>query len=92
MFRRETAAMGGVLVSVSRVRISTDMSVCRGYLSIFPSARAEEILHNINANAAGLRYELGNRCRHQLRIIPTLRFFRDDSLDYIEHIDELLGK
>ncbi|MCH5181344.1 MAG: 30S ribosome-binding factor RbfA [Prevotellaceae bacterium] len=92
MFRRETAAMGGVLVSVSRVRISSDMSVCRGYLSIFPSERAEEMLRNINASAPQLRFELGNRCRHQLRIIPTLKFFRDDSLDYIEHIDELLGK
>lgn len=92
MFRRETAAMGGVLVSVSRVRISTDMSVCRGYLSVFPSERADEILRNVNANAPRLRFELGNRCRHQLRIIPTLRFFRDDSLDYIEHIDELLKK
>ena len=90
MFRRETAAMGGVLVSVSRVRISSDMSVCRGYLSIFPSERADEMLRNINAGAAQLRFELGNRCRHQLRIIPTLKFFRDDSLDYIDRIDQLL--
>ena len=59
MFRRQTAAMGGVLVSVSAVRISPDLSVARGYLSIFPSERAEEILKNINSNARTIRYELG---------------------------------
>lgn len=82
--------MHGVLVSVSAVRISPDMSICRGYLSIFPSERGQEILDNINKNVRELRYELGTRVRHQLRIIPELKFFIDDSLDYIEHIDELL--
>ena len=82
--------MHGVLVSVSAVRISPDLSVCRGYLSIFPSERGQEILDNINRNARELRYELGTRVRHQLRIIPELKFFIDDSLDYIEHIDQLL--
>ena len=52
--------------------------------------RGEEILNNINAHAKGIRFELGNRVRHQLRIIPELRFFLDDSLDYLEKIDELL--
>ena len=82
--------MGGVLVTVSVVRISPDLSVTRAYLSIFPSNRSEEILHNINAHAKSIRYELGSRVRFQLRIIPELRFFLDDSLDYLEKIDELL--
>ena len=90
MFRRQTAAMGGVLVSVSAVRISPDLSVARGYLSIFPSDRAEEILKNINSNARTIRYELGKIVRFQLRKIPELSFFIDDSLDYIEHIDNIL--
>ncbi|HIR38265.1 MAG TPA: 30S ribosome-binding factor RbfA [Candidatus Limisoma gallistercoris] len=90
MFRRQTAAMGGVLVSVSAVRISPDLSVARGYLSIFPSERAEEILKNINSNARTIRYELGKIVRFQLRKIPELSFFIDDSLDYIEHIDNIL--
>jgi ribosome-binding factor A len=84
--------MPGVLVSVSAVRISPDMSVCRVYLSVFPSERSAEIVSNINNNMKQVRLELGNRVRHQLRIIPELKFFVDDSLDYIEHIDELLKK
>ena len=90
MLQRQTQQVPGVLVSVSRVRISPDLSVCRGYLSVFPSERGEEIVANINANVKSVRFELGKRVRHQLRIIPELKFFIDDSLDYIEHIDELL--
>ena len=90
MLQRQTQQVPGVLVSVSRVRISPDLSVCRGYLSVFPSERGEEIVANINANVKTVRFELGKRVRHQLRIIPELKFFIDDSLDYIEHIDELL--
>ncbi|MGN0309771.1 MAG: 30S ribosome-binding factor RbfA [Bacteroides sp.] len=92
IFLLQTKSMHGVLVSVSAVRISPDMSVARAYLSIFPSERAEEIIKNINANMKSVRYELGTRVRYQLRIIPELKFFVDDSLDYAEHIDELLKK
>lgn len=90
IFLLQTKAMNGVLVSVSIVRISPDMSVARVYLSVFPSERSEEIVKNINDNMKSIRYELGNRVRHQLRIIPELKFFVDDSLDYIENIDRLL--
>ena len=90
IFQKETKAMGGVLVSVSAVRISPDMSVARAYLSVFPSNRGEEILANINQNTKSIRFEIGNRVPHQLRIIPEFRFFIDDSLDYLEKIDELL--
>ena len=92
IFQKQTQAMHGVLVSVSAVRISPDMSGCRAYLSVFPSERSQEIVDNVNNNMRELRYELGTRVRHQLRIIPELKFFIDDSLDYIEHIDELLKK
>lgn len=91
IFMLQTKAMKGVLVTVSVCRISPDMSICRVYLSVFPSARAEEIIKNINENAKSLRYELGKRVRYQLRIIPELKFFLDDSLDYIENIDHLLN-
>jgi ribosome-binding factor A len=64
--------------------------VCTAYLSVFPSEKGEEIIRNVNDNQKTIRYELGTRVRNQLRIIPELRFFIDDSLDYIEHIDELL--
>jgi len=90
IFQSQTRMMRGVMVSVTRVRISPDLSVCTAYLSVFPSEKAEELLENINKNNKTIRYELGTRVRNQLRIIPELRFFVDDSLDYIEHIDELL--
>ncbi len=90
IFLLQTKAMNGVLISVSAVRISPDMSIARVYLSVFPSDRGEEIVNNINGNVKSIRYELGTRVRHQLRIIPDLKFFVDDSLDYIEKIDALL--
>ena len=92
IFQQQTRATHGTMVSVTRVKISPDLSICTAYLSIFPSEKGEEILANVNANTKGIRYELGTRVRNQLRIIPELRFFIDDSLDYIERIDELLKK
>ena len=92
IFLLQTKSMNGVLVSVSAVRISPDMSIARVYLSVFPSERSQEIVKNINDNMKSIRYELGTRVSHQLRIIPELKFFVDDSLDYAERIDELLKK
>ncbi len=92
IFQSQTRQMHGVMVSVTRVKISPDLSICTAYLSVFPSNRGEEIIKNVNDNKKTIRYELGTRVRNQLRIIPDLRFFIDDSLDYIEHIDELLKK
>ncbi len=92
IFQSQTRAMRGVMVSVTRCRISPDLSICTAYLSVFPSEKGEEIINNVNANEKTIRYELGTKVRHQLRIIPELRFFIDDSLDYIDHIDELLKK
>ncbi len=92
IFQQQTRAMHGVMVSVTRAKVSPDLSICTAHLSIFPSDRGEEILKNITANEKTIRYELGTRVRYQLRIIPELRFFIDDSLDYIERIDELLAK
>ena len=90
IFQQQTRMTHGVMVSVTRVKVSPDLSICTAYLSIFPSDKADEILKNIKSSDTTIRYELGTRTRHQLRIIPELRFFIDDSLDYIEHIDELL--
>lgn len=92
IFQSQTRMTHGVIVSVTRCRISPDLSICTAYLSIFPSEKGEELIKNITANEKTIRYELGKRVHNQLRIIPELRFFVDDSLDYIEHIDELLKK
>ena len=92
IFQSQTRMMHGVMVSVTRVKISPDLSICTAYLSVFPSEKGEEILNNVNANVKTIRDDLGQRIRNQVRIIPELRFFIDDSLDYIDHIDELLKK
>ena len=90
IFQEQTRSLHGVMVSVTRVKISPDLSVCTAYLSVFPSEKSEEIVQNITKNEKQIRYELGTRIRYQLRIVPELRFFVDDSLDYIDRIDELL--
>ncbi len=92
IFQSQTRMMHGVMVSVTRAKVSPDLSVCTAYLSVFPSEKAEEIISNVNTNIKTIRYDLGKRVGKQVRIIPELRFFIDDSLDYIEHIDELLAK
>ena len=90
IFRQQTAATRGTIVSVSTVRVSPDLSVAKAYLSIFPSDKAAEIIANINASTQTIRYELAQRVRYQLRKTPELAFYIDDSLDYIENIDNLL--
>ena len=90
ILRQQTAKTNGILVSVSAVRVSPDLSIARAYLSIFPSDKAKEILENINRSARTIRYELGQKVRFQLRKIPEPAFHLDDSLDYIENIDHLL--
>lgn len=92
IFREDTAKMRGVIVSVSNVRVSPDLSIARVHLSVFPSERAQEIVDGVNQNVKTIRYVLAQRVRNQLRKTPELVFYVDDSLDYIEHIDELLKK
>ena len=91
IFRRQTAVMGGVLVSVSVVRVSPDLSIARAYLSIFPSEKANDMLQNIRQQAKSVRYELAQNVKTVLRKCPELQFYLDDSLDYIENIDRLLA-
>lgn len=90
IFRLETAKIGNVIVSVSTVRVSPDLSIAKAYLSVFPSNKGEEIVANINKNSKSIRYDLAQKVRFQLRKTPELAFYLDDSLDYIEHIDNLL--
>lgn len=79
-----------MLVSVSAVRVSPDLSIARVHLSVFPSEMGDEIVKNVNTQAHQLRYALAQRVRYQLRKTPDLVFYIDDSLDYIERIDSLL--
>lgn len=90
IFLLETKKMQGVLISVTTVRVTADLGIAYVYLSVFPSEKAKELVANINSNVKTVRYNLGKRLRNQLRVIPELLFYVDDSLDYIEKIDQLL--
>lgn len=91
IFRRQTSSLGGVLVSVSQVRITPDLSIAKAYLSIFPPEKSAEILENIKSQSKTVRYELAQSVKEVLRKCPELQFYLDDSLDYIENIDRLIG-
>lgn len=90
IFLVETRKMPGIMVSVSVVRVTSDLSIARAYLSIFPTERSAEILKSIQDTAKSIRHELAQRVRFQLRKMPELHFYIDDSLDYAEKIEELL--
>ena len=91
IFLTQTRQLPGVMVTVTHIRISPDLSVARAYLSIFPSDRGAELMENIHRNGKAIRYELGLRIGKQIRRIPELAFFLDDSIDYLENIDNLLN-
>lgn len=86
------AAFSGALVSVSGVKISPDLSVAKIYVSVFPSEKAESVMEMLQENSKALRGELGMKVGKQLRIVPEITFYLDSSLDYVEHIEELLKK
>lgn len=83
---------GKAFVTVTGVRVSPDLGIARVYLSVFGSKNAQLVIDTIDTHNKEIRRELGNRIRHQARIIPELKFFLDDSLDYVEKIDKLLNE
>jgi ribosome-binding factor A len=92
IFQKQTSAMRGVLVSVSACRISPDLSIAKVFVSIFPSDRAPQVMQLLEAEKRTLRGELGRQVGSQLRIVPEIDFHLDSTLDYVEHIEELLKK
>ncbi len=83
--------MQGTIISVSKVSVTPDLGVAKVYLSVFPSEKRKEIVEGVTSNAPLIRHELAKRTRNQLRRMPELLFFGDDSLDYIEKIDKSLN-
>jgi ribosome-binding factor A len=81
----------GKMITVTVVRVSPDLGVAKAYLSIFPLDKKEEPLEKIRAHAPAIRHEIGNKIRNQVRTIPEFIYYLDDSLDYIENIDNLLS-
>jgi ribosome-binding factor A len=82
--------MQGTIISVSKVTVTTDLSIAKVYLSIFPSEKRDELVKGIQSNTSLIKHELAKRTRNQLRRVPELTFYGDDSLDYIENIDKSL--
>ncbi len=90
---QEALRMGAVknlLVSVTKVRVTSDLSIAKVYLSIFPAQEAKSCIKALSSNSHQLRYDLSQRMRNQLRKIPELNFYLDDSLEYIDQIDREL--
>ena len=95
IFQNESRGMfGNAMITVTKVRSAPDLSVAKVYLSIFAAGNINknDIVKNINLHTKEFRRNLGTRVKHQLRVIPELEFFLDDSLDYIENIENLLKK
>jgi ribosome-binding factor A len=88
--RKNNELAPGKLISVTIVRVSPDLSFAKVFLSVFPSHNQNDIVNAIKDHTARIRFELGQKVRTQLRIIPEIAFYIDDSLDYIENIDKLL--
>ncbi len=93
ILRQKTTELArGKMITVTTVRVSPDLGIAKIYLSIFPSDDSGETLESIRENTPRIRNELGNKVRHQLRVIPGIAFYLDDSLDYIDNIDSLLNE
>lgn len=93
MFQNELRALaGGCLISVTDVWISQDLEQAKVYISIFPKEHEQEIFENIQSEGKEIRYQLGKRVRHQLRLVPELLFRLDQSLDEVEKLEGLLAQ
>jgi ribosome-binding factor A len=88
--RKNNELAPGKLISITIVRVSPDLSFAKVFLSVFPSANQIDVVNAIKDHTSKIRFELGQKVRTQLRIIPEIAFFIDDSLDYIDNIDKLL--
>ncbi|MFT5862783.1 MAG: ribosome-binding factor A [Flavobacteriales bacterium] len=82
----------GIIISVSKVKVPTDLSTAKVYLSIFPNDKAPSILKEIEQMNSAIRHQISQRTRHQLRRMPELTFYIDDSLEYIDGIDHSLKR
>lgn len=91
IFQREgKARYGGALITVTKVNVTRDLSLARTFLSLFATKDKKALLENIRSHTGEIRFYLGRRIKNQIRHIPELEFYEDDSLDYIDKIDNLL--
>ncbi len=90
IFQRKAGEFQNKMISVTVIRMSPDLGLAKVYLSIFPQTNTEEVYESIKNSGSNIRFELGKRVKNQLRKVPELNFYLDDSLDYVDRIDELL--
>ncbi len=89
--RNSNAWFGGIMVTVSGVSVTPDLGLAKVYVSVFPVKDKDQIVKILTERSSTIRFELGKRVKNQLRIIPELKFYLDDSLDYVDNIDRILN-
>jgi ribosome-binding factor A len=82
------AGRTGVIISVSKVKVTTDLSIAKAYISIFPQKHAQEVIEEINLGKSKIKHEMAQRTKNQLRKMPEINYYLDDSLEYIENIEK----
>ena len=82
------AGQSSIIISVSKVSVTTDLSIAKVYVSVFPSTNASQITDELNGIKPKIKHEIAQLTKHQLRRMPELTFYNDDSLDYIEKIED----
>ncbi|TDG37773.1 30S ribosome-binding factor RbfA [Pedobacter changchengzhani] len=93
VFQRDGGAfLPNTLVTITRVRVSSDLAVAKVYLSFFNTTNTELSINTVNAHTGEIRYKLGARIRHQVRVVPELTFFVDDTNEYVERMDTIFDK
>lgn len=93
VFQREGGSfLPNTLVTITRVRVSPDLAVAKIYLSFFNTNNTTLSINTVNAHSSEIRYKLGSRIRHQVRVVPELTFFVDDTNEYVEKMDSLFEK
>lgn len=92
IFQKEASHLvNGALVTITGVKVSPDLSVARAYISVLPDQKKAEVLESLKDNLKLLRQKLGARVRHQLRIVPELSLYIDDTTEYMEKVDKLFS-
>ena len=93
IFQREGMNfLPNIMITITKVRVSPDLAVVRVYLSFFNSKDNSQALSTVKSHANEIRYKLGNRIKDQVRIVPHLEFFLDDTSEYVEHMDKIFDK
>ncbi len=90
IFLQDSKSVYNCMITVTKATITSDLSIARAYLSIYMAPDKDAVIGAVRANTKDIRYRLGQQVKNQLRVVPQLEFFIDDTLDYMENIERLL--